>query len=96
MSLQSINLYNLLAKKKLFKKKVNFSLKRIKEALIKLNNPEKKLNKVINIIGSDGKYSVLTYLKFFIEADGLKTSAFISPSIKSINILPNIFFISMK
>ena len=52
MSLQSINLYNLLAKKKLFKKKVNFSLKRIKEALIKLNNPEKKLNKVVNIIGS--------------------------------------------
>ena len=84
MSLQSINLYNLLAKKKLFKKKVNFSLKRIKEALIKLNNPEKKLNKVVNIIGSDGKYSVLTYLKFFIEADGLKASAFISPSIKSI------------
>ena len=84
MSLQSINLYNLLARKKLFKKKVNFSLERIKEALTKLNNPERKLNKVVNIIGSDGKYSVLTYLKFFIEADGLKTSAFISPSIKSI------------
>ena len=40
MSLQSINLYNLLAKKS-FSKKVNFSLKRIKEALTKLNNPEK-------------------------------------------------------
>ena len=83
MSLQSINLYNLLAKKS-FSKKVNFSLERIKEALTKLNNPERKLNKVVNIIGSDGKYSVLTYLNFFIEADGLKTSAFISPSIKSI------------
>ncbi len=43
MPSQSISLYNLLAKKKQFKKTVNFDLKRIKTALNKLGNPEKKL-----------------------------------------------------
>ena len=81
---QSINLYNQLAKNKLFSKSVNFDLKRIKLVLKKLNNPEKKLKNVINIIGSDGKYSLLTSLKFFIEANNQKTSAYISPSLKDI------------
>tara|TARA_B100000963_G_scaffold28021_1_gene20764 strand:+ start:411 stop:1673 length:1263 start_codon:yes stop_codon:yes gene_type:complete len=80
----SIKLYNQLAKKKLFKKTVNFDLKRIKLILKKLNNPEKKLKNVINIIGSDGKYSLLTSLKFFIESNNQKTSAYISPSLKDI------------
>ena len=63
MPSQSISLYNLLAKKKYFKKTVNFDLKRIKKALDRLGNPQRKLNNVINIIGSDGKYSVLSSLK---------------------------------
>ena len=81
---QSINLYNQLAKNKLFSKSVNFDLKRIKLILQKLNHPEKKLKNVINIIGSDGKYSLLTSLKYFIEANNQKTSAYISPSLKDI------------
>ncbi len=81
---QSINLYNQLAKKKLFSKSVNFDLKRIKLILQKLNHPEKKLKNVINIIGSDGKYSLLTSLKYFIEANHQKTSAYVSPSLKDI------------
>ncbi len=84
MPLQSINLYSLLAKKKKFKKTVNFDLKRIKLALSKLDNPEKKLKNVINIIGSDGKYSVLNSLKYFIEENKQTTSAYISPSLKNI------------
>ena len=84
MPLQSINLYSLLAKKKQFKKTVNFDLKRIKLALIKLGNPEKKLKNVINVIGSDGKYSVLNSLKYFIEENKQTTSAYISPSLKDI------------
>ena len=82
--LQSINLYNQLAKNKLFSKSVNFDLKRIKLILQKLNHPEKKLKNVINIIGSDGKYSLLTSLKYFIEANNQSTSAYISPSLKNI------------
>ena len=72
---QSINLYNQLAKNKLFSKSVNFDLKRIKLVLQKLDRPEKKLKNVINIIGSDGKYSLLTSLRSFIEANRQKTSA---------------------
>ena len=81
---QSINLYNQLANNKLFSKSVNFDLKRIKLVLQKLDHPEKKLKNVINIIGSDGKYSLLTSLRFFIEANRGKTSAYISPSLKDI------------
>ena len=81
---QSINLYNQLAKSKLFKKTINFDLKRIKTVLKKLNHPEKQLKNVINVIGSDGKFSLLTSLKFFIEANQQTTSAYISPSIKNI------------
>jgi len=81
---KSINLYNQLANCKLFNKSINFDLNRIKLALKKLDNPERKLKNVINVIGSDGKYSFLSSLKFFIEANGQKSSAYISPSIKDI------------
>ena len=81
---QSINLYNQLAKNKLFSKSVNFDLKRIKLILKKLNHPERKLKNVINVIGSDGKYSFLTSLKYFIEANDQETSAYTSPSLKDI------------
>lgn len=84
MSSKSTNLYKQLAEEKLFNKSVNFDLKRIKFALKLLDNPERKLKKVINILGSDGKYSVLTCLKYFIEANGERTSAYISPSLRTI------------
>ncbi len=81
---QSIQLYNQLVKNKLFNKSINFDLRRIKLVLSKLGHPERKLKNVINVIGSDGKYSLLTALKFFIEASNKETSAYISPSIKDI------------
>ena len=80
----SINLYKQLSKNKLFKKTINFNLNRIKLVLKKLGNPEKKLNNVINILGSSGKYSLLTSLKYFIEENNQTTSAYISPSLKDI------------
>ncbi len=84
MPSQSISLYNLLAKKKQFNKTVNFDLKRIKFALNKLENPERKLKNIINVIGSDGKFTVLNTLKYFIEENNQTTSAYISPSLKDI------------
>ena len=81
---QSINLYNQLANHKFFNKKINFGLKRIKSALTKLGNPEKKLSNIIQIIGSDGKFTLLSCLKFFIEANKQTTAAHISPSLKDI------------
>ena len=84
MSFRSINLYNQLANNKTFKKSINFNLDRIKLLLKKLNNPERKLKNVINIIGSSGKYTTLHSLKNFIEADNKSVAAYISPSLKDI------------
>ena len=74
MSSQSVKLYKQLAKSKIVKNTINFDLTRIKSVLFKLGNPEKKLKNVINIIGSDGKYSLLTSLKYFLEANNYRVS----------------------
>ena len=79
---QSIDLYNQLARN--FNRNVNFDLKRIKRALNQLDHPENQLRNVINIIGSDGKYSLLTSLKYFLQANNYSVSTFISPSIRDI------------
>ena len=81
---QSISLYKQLASHKLFNKTINFDLKRIKLVLKKLGNPERKLNNVINFLGSSGKFTTLQSLKFFIEANKQTTTAYISPSLKDI------------
>ena len=81
---QSIKLYNQLVNHRLFNKKIKFGLKRIKLALSKLEHPEKKLSKVIQVIGSDGKFSHLANLKYFIEANNQTAAIHISPSLKDI------------
>ena len=81
---QSISLYKQLANHKLFNKTINFDLKRIKLVLKKLGHPERKLNNVINFLGSSGKFTTLHSLKCFIEANNQTTSAYISPSLKDI------------
>ena len=81
---QSINLYKQLANNKLFNKNINFDLKRIKLILKKLNHPERKLNNVINFLGSSGKFSTLFSVKSFIEANGQTATTYISPSLKDI------------
>ena len=81
---KSISLYKKLANHKLFNKTINFDLKRIKLVLQKLGHPERKLNNVINFLGSSGKFTTLYSLKCFIEANNQTTSAYISPSLKDI------------
>ena len=81
---QSIRLYKQLANHKLFNKTINFDLKRIKLVLKKLNHPERKLNNIINFLGSSGKFTTLHSVKCFIEANKQSTTAYISPSLKDI------------
>ncbi len=81
---QSISLYKQLANHKLFNKTINFDLKRIKLVLKKLGHPERKLNNVINFLGSSGKYTTLYSLKSFIEANNQTVSSYISPSLRDI------------
>ena len=77
MSQISKNLYKKLQKQ--YSRRINLDLKRIKKVLQKLNNPQNQVDNVINIIGSDGKNSVLTSLKYFLEANKEKVNAFTSP-----------------
>ena len=81
---QSISLYKQLANHKLFNRTINFDLKRIKLVLKKLGNPERKLNNIINFLGSSGKFTTLHSVKCFIEANKQTTTAYISPSLKDI------------
>ena len=69
--------YNQLQEK--YSRRITLGLSRIKAALLKLNSPHLKLKNPINILGSDGKFSTLTSLKSFLEADKKSTSTFISP-----------------
>jgi len=77
MSQISRKLYKKLQKQ--YSRRINLDLKRIKKVLQKLNNPQDQVYNVINIIGSDGKNSVLTSLKYFLEANKEKVNTFTSP-----------------
>ena len=77
MSIQSASLYKTL--QKLYSRKINLGLNRVNKVLNVLGKPHLQLNNPINILGSDGKMSVLTSLKYFIEADKKKVTAFTSP-----------------
>ena len=74
---QSVTLYKKLQKR--YSRRINLDLDRINKVLKKLNYPHLVLTNPINILGSDGKMSVLTSLKYFLEADKKKVTAFTSP-----------------
>ncbi len=74
---QSATLYKKLQKR--YSRKINLDLDRINKALTKLNYPHLAISNPINILGSDGKMSILTSLKYFLEADKKKITAFTSP-----------------
>ena len=77
MSQPSKKLYQKLQKQ--YSRRINLDLRRIKKVLEELNNPQEKLENVINVIGSDGKNSCLTSLKYFLEANKQKVNTFTSP-----------------
>ena len=75
--MRSQNLYKKLQKQ--YSRKINLDLKRINIALKKLGYVQEKIKNPINIIGSDGKYSTLKSLQYFIQENGEKVSAYTSP-----------------
>ena len=73
----SIGLYKNLQKR--YSRRINLDLKRIQKVLASLSFPHLELKNPINILGSDGKMSTLTSLKYFLEAHKKKVTAFTSP-----------------
>ena len=74
---KSTILYENLQRK--YSRKINLDLTRIKKVLKKLGDPQTKIKNPINILGSDGKMSVLTTLKYLLEANYEKVTTFTSP-----------------
>jgi len=64
---------------KRYSRRVNLDLKRIQKVLTALAYPHLDLKHPINILGSDGKMSTLTSLKYFFEAHKKNVTTFTSP-----------------
>ncbi len=66
-------------------KSIDLSLGRIKRLLKNLNNPEKKLSNVVQVVGTNGKYSVCSTLREIFETAGYSVNMNISPSLRKFN-----------
>lgn len=64
-------------------KKIDLSLGRLKRLLKTLGNPETKLPPVIHVAGTNGKGSVIAFLRAVLEAAGLKVHIYTSPHLVS-------------
>ena len=66
-------------------KSIDLSLVRIKRLLKDLNNPEKKIKNVVQVVGTNGKYSFCSTLKEILETAGYIVNLNISPSLRKFN-----------
>ena len=66
-------------------KKIDLSLERINKLLYKLGNPQKKIKNLIHIAGTNGKGSVLAFLKSLIKASGYTVNTYTSPHLIKFN-----------
>ncbi|MDC0449469.1 hypothetical protein OAL70_01125 [Pelagibacteraceae bacterium] len=73
----SIALYKNLQKR--YSRRINLDLERIQKVLSVLGFPQLELEKPINILGSDGKMSTLTSLKYFLRSGKKNITTFTSP-----------------
>lgn len=66
-------------------KTIDLSLDRVQRLLNALGNPEKSLPPAVHVAGTNGKGSVVAYLRAFAEAAGLKAHAYTSPHLVRFN-----------
>jgi dihydrofolate synthase/folylpolyglutamate synthase len=60
-------------------RKIDLSLERIETLLKKLDSPQNKLPPVIHVAGTNGKGSVIAYLRAFLESAGNSVHVYTSP-----------------
>ena len=70
--------------RKRYSRRINLNLERIQKVLTALAFPHLELVFPINILGSDGKMSTLTSLKYFFEAHKKNVTTFTSPHLYNI------------
>ena len=66
-------------------KKIDLSLDRLRKLLEKLDNPHLKLPPVIHVAGTNGKGSVISYLRSIYEKNGLNVHTYTSPHLIKFN-----------
>ena len=66
-------------------KGIDLSLNRIKRLLKDLNNPEKKIKNVIQVVGTNGKHSFCSALREIFETAGYTVNLNVSPSLRRFN-----------
>ena len=64
---------------RLHPKLIDLSLERIERLLAALGNPERSLPPAVHVAGTNGKGSVIAYLKAIAEAAGLAAHVYVSP-----------------
>ena len=70
---------------KRIKTKIDLSLDRTIKLLNKLGNPQKKLKGVIYVVGTNGKFSVLNFIREILKYNNKKTNNYISPHLVRFN-----------
>src|SRR5579864_6369204 len=66
-------------------KRIDLSLGRIERLLAALDDPEQKLPPVIHVAGTNGKGSVIAYLRAMLEAAGKRVHVYTSPHLVRYN-----------
>ncbi len=66
-------------------KSIDLSLGRIKRLLERLGSPQDKLPPAIHVAGTNGKGSVIAFLRAFLEAAGYRTHVLTSPHLVTFN-----------
>lgn len=70
---------------RLHPRSIDLSLDRINRLLAAMDNPHEKLPAVIHVAGTNGKGSVVAYLRAVLEAAGLGVHVFTSPHLRRFN-----------
>ena len=66
-------------------KLIDLSLDRLQRLLARLDNPERRIAPVIHVAGTNGKGSLIAYLRAMLEAAGYRTHVYTSPHLVRFN-----------
>ena len=66
-------------------KRIDLSLDRVCNLLEKLDNPQNKINNIIHIAGTNGKFSTLKFIQDILKSNSKSTNAYISPHLIRFN-----------
>ena len=66
-------------------KRIDLSLDRVCNLLEKLDNPQNKINNIVHIAGTNGKFSTLKFIQDILKRNNKSTNAYISPHLIRFN-----------